>query len=186
MRAWTSPPLAGGIPSLQGQGCCAVLSRAEPCRGGGVVTAWSASFVCSPVLYPYGPKLPLHAPLHPRLRSRPGKPSLPWTPPAQLLEGLHGCAAFSMMQAVCPLGRGYRRLAGPARLARPLPRADSRRAPPCAGAHHPPQPVTWGEGLAGGTVPPEALPMTQAWLGFDVRAASNSPVTSRVALGRVP
>ena len=82
---------------------------------------------------PCGLELPLHAPVHPRLHGRPGKLSLPCSlPPDQLLETLRGCngsTVFSMMQAVCPLGRGYRWLAGPAQCAHPLPPADSRAGP---------------------------------------------------------
>ena len=62
----------------------------------------------------------------------------PGLPPDELLEALCGCSGstvFSMMQAVCPPGWGYRWLAGPAQCARPQPPADSRRPSPWADAH---------------------------------------------------
>lgn len=57
----------------------------------------------------------------------------PGLPSDQLLEmfrGYGGSTVFSMMQAVCPLGRGYQWLAGLAQRVRPLPPAGSRRAQP--------------------------------------------------------
>lgn len=55
----------------------------------------------------------------------------PGLPPDQHLEMLRGCSsstAFSMMQAVCPLGRGHQWLAGPAQCACPLPPAGTSSA----------------------------------------------------------
>lgn len=41
---------------------------------------WSPAFIYSQGPRPYGPELPLHAPMHPRLHSQPGKLSLPCSP----------------------------------------------------------------------------------------------------------
>lgn len=59
----------------------------------------------------------------PRSSSRSASRSALW------LQGQHH---FSMMQAVCPLGQGYRWLAGPAQCTHPQPPADSRQPSPCA------------------------------------------------------
>lgn len=72
--------------------------------------------------HPSGPGLPLHAPAYLRRCGQLGDCLLPGIPPDQLLEMLcGGCSStvFSMMQAICSLGRGYRCLAGPAPRAHP-------------------------------------------------------------------
>lgn len=93
----------------------------------------------------------------------------PGLPPDQLLEALCDCSGstvFSMMQAVCPPGWGYRWLAGPAQCARPQPPADSRRTQPLGRCPLPPQPVS-GEGVWQVAECPPRLPFcfTGPWLG---------------------
>lgn len=112
----------------------------------------------------------------------------PGLPPDQLLEMLRDCSGgtvFSMMQAVCPPGWGYRWLAGPA-VFPPI-------ATCCFQADPTPVPVpttssarVWGGGLAGGKVPPDASPLFHrmlAWEGFDVRVDFNSVTYWQCGLG---
>lgn len=114
----------------------------------------------------------------------------PALPPDQLLGALHGCSGspvFSMMQAVCPLGWGYRWLAGQAQGARSLPPADCGQPQSCADAHCLLS-LILGRGLAGGKVPPESCSVF-TWHRLGKALLSELiltlPLTSSVALGQV-
>lgn len=99
----------------------------------------------------------------------------PGLPPDQLLETLCGCSGstvFSMMQAVCPLGWGYRWLAGLVKCACPQPPADSRQTRSLCRCPPPPQPMSRGRADRWQSAP-DASPLFHrmlAWEDFDVGA----------------